>query len=237
MIASATGEMRLVVPAWGCILLTGVGVVYLVLGTRWPRLFDVLSMTFLGCVAGMVVSSWIPLAHPLVIVIGGVLLGGLSAVARNIAHAVLASVILAAVLSTLAALVVGEGGYTSYLVLNLSDKSYSTQWSGPNLARDPILAAFLTGLLIGATVATARIRFSRRLVTSAQGAALILVGLVELITVLRGEGWASLAAVYPLTLGACWLCLVAIGLVVQRALAMRSEQWDAEDEEMDEGGG
>ena len=236
MIASATGQMRLVIPAWGSILLVGVGVVYLVLGTRWPRLLNVLSMTFLGCIVGMVLSLWIPLGQPLVIVIGGVLLGGLSAFFRNVAHAVLGAVVLAVVLSTLAANCLGEGGYASYLVLNLSDKSYSTQWPGPNLARDPILAAFLTGSLIGATVAVVRLRFSRRLVTSAQGAALILVGVVELITGIRGAGRTLLAADYPMTLSACWLCLVAIGLVIQQTLQRRDEQWDVEDQDMAEGG-
>ncbi len=235
MIASATREMQPLIPPWGSIILVGVGVVYLVLGTRWPRLFNVLSMTFLGCVAGMVLSSWIALPQPLVIVIGGVLLGGLSAFFRNVAHAALGAVILAAVLSTLVANCLGEGGYASYLVLNLSDKSYSTQWPGPNLARDPVLAASLTGLLIGATVAVRWAWFSRRLVTSAQGAALVLVGLVRLIPVIGGAGRTSPAAEYPMTLSACWLCLVAIGLVIQRALEQRDEQWDREDENMQEG--
>jgi len=233
MIASATPEMRLVIPTWGCVLLAGAGVVYLVFGTRWPRLFNVLSMTLLGCVAGMVLSPCVPLAQPLVIVIGGVLLGGLSAFLRSVAHPVLSAVVLAAVFSALAALAVGEGGHTSYLVLNLADRSYSTQWSGPNLACDPVLAAFLTGLLAGATVAVVWVRFSWRLVTSAQGAALILVGLVELIAVWRGEGRTPLTTSYPLTLGACWLCLVAIGLVVQHTLAARSERWETEAEDMD----
>ena len=236
MMASATGEMRLVIPVWGSILLVAAGVVYLVLGTRRLRLLNVLSMTFLGCIVGMVLSLWIPLAQPLVIVMGGVLLGGLSAFFRNVAQAVLGAVVLAVVLSMLAANCLGEGGYASYLVLNLSDNSYSTQWPGPNLARDPILAAFLTGSLIGATVSVVRLRFSRRLVTSAQGAALILVGVVELITGIRGAGRTLLAADYPMTLSACWLCLVAIGLVIQQTLQRRDEQWDVEDQDMAEGG-
>ncbi|KPK47072.1 MAG: hypothetical protein AMK72_08910 [Planctomycetes bacterium SM23_25] len=235
MMASATGEMRLVIPLWGSIVLVGAGAVYVVFGSRWPRLFNVLSMTFLGCIAGMVLSAWVPLGQPVVIVIGGVLLGGLSAFLRHVAHAILGAVVLAAVFSTLTANGLGEQGYGSYLVLNLSDTSYSTQWSGPNLARDPVLAAFLTGLLVGATVAVVRVRFSRRLIASAQGAALILVGLVELVAGLGGGGQASLAAAYPMTLSACWLCLVAIGLVVQRTLEQRAERWDTEDESMEEG--
>ena len=235
MMASATGEMRLVIPLWGSIVLVGAGAVYVVFGSRWPRLFNVLSMTFLGCIAGMVLSAWVPLGQPVVIVIGGVLLGGLSAFLRHVAHAILGAVVLAAVFSTLTANGLGEQGYGSYLVLNLSDTSYSTQWSGPNLARDPVLAAFLTGLLVGATVAVVRVRFSRRLIASAQGAALILVGLVELVAGLGGGGQASLAAAYPMTLSACWLCLVAIGLVVQRTLEQRAERWDTEDESVEEG--
>ena len=235
MIASTTGQTQLVIPAWGSILLVGVGVVYLVLGTRWPPLFNVLSMTFLGCVLGMVLSLWVPLGQPLVIIIGGVLLGGLTAFLRNVAHAVLTALVLAAVFSTLTANCLGEEGYGSYLVLNVSDHRYSTQWSGPNLALDPVLAAFLTGLLVGATVAVARVRFSRRLVASAQGAALILVGLSELVAGLRGAGQPSVAGAYPITLSAGWLCMVAIGLVVQRTLEQHDEQWDVDDGNMEEG--
>lgn len=235
MMASATSQMQPVIPPWGSIVLVGVGVVYLVLGTRWPRLFNVLSMTFLGCMLGMVLSSWIPLVQPLVIIIGGVVLGGASAFLRNVAHAVLSAVVLAAVFATLVANCLGEEGYGSYLVLNLSDSSYSTQWRGPDLGRDPILAASLTGLLVGATVAVARIRFSRRLATSAQGAAVMLVAFTELAAAVRGPGEVSLATAYPMTLSACWLCLVAIGLIVQRTLEQRDEQWDTEQETIEEG--
>jgi hypothetical protein len=235
MMASATSQMQPVIPPWGSIVLVGVGAVYLVLGTRWPRLFNVLSMTFLGCMLGMVLSSWIPLVQPLVIIIGGVVLGGASAFLRNVAHAVLSAVVLAAVFATLVANCLGEEGYGSYLVLNLSDSSYSTQWRGPDLGRDPILAASLTGLLVGATVAVARIRFSRRLATSAQGAAVILVAFTELAAAVRGPGEVSLATAYPMTLSACWLCLVAIGLIVQRTLEQRDEQWDTEQETIEEG--
>ncbi len=235
MMASATSQMQPVIPPWGSIVLVGVGAVYLVLGTRWPRLFNVLSMTFLGCMLGMVLSPWIPLVQPLVIVIGGVVLGGASAFLRNVAHAVLSAVVLAAVFATLVANCLGEEGYGSYLVLNLSDSSYSTQWRGPDLGRDPILAASLTGLLVGATVAVARVRFSRRLATSAQGAAVILVAFTELAAAVRGPGEVSLATAYPMTLSACWLCLVAIGLIVQRTLEQRDEQWDTEQETIEEG--
>ena len=235
MMASATSQMQPVIPPWGSIVLVGVGAVYLVLGTRWPRLFNVLSMTFLGCMLGMVLSSWIPLVQPLVIIIGGVVLGGASAFLRNVAHAVLSAVVLAAVFATLVANCLGEEGYGSYLVLNLSDSSYSTQWRGPDLGRDPVLAASLTGLLVGATVAVARIRFSRRLATSAQGAAVMLVAFTELAAAVRGPGEVSLATAYPMTLSACWLCLVAIGLIVQRTLEQRDEQWDTEQETIEEG--
>jgi hypothetical protein len=222
--------MRLVIPPWGCILLFGVGAVYMVLGARWPRLFDVLSMTFLGCVVGLVVSQWVALAQPLVIAAGGVLLGGLSAVFRSVAHAVLASVMLAVVASMLVALIVGDAGFTSYLAVNLSDTSYSTQWSAPNLAHDAVLAAVVTGLLAGAALALAHRRLSRRLVPSAQGAALILLGVTELVGAGRAPGRPSLATEYPLTLAAGWVCLLAIGMRIQRSVETVSGDWDgAED--------
>lgn len=227
MLAATTGELRLAIPAWGCILLMGMGAVYLLFGARWPRFFNVLSMTVLGCALGMVISGWVPLAQPVVIIVGGLLCGGLTAFFRNVTHAVLASIVLATVLASLAALAVGKDGFTSYLVLNLSDRAFSTRISGPNLAHDPVLAAGLTGLLVGATVAIARFGFSQRLVTAVQGAGLILVGAVELITFYRGEGRPSLATEFPLTLAACLLCLVAIGLVAQQALARTAEPWEA----------
>lgn len=229
-LAAATEVMRLVIPPWGCILLLGVGAVYLVLGARWPRLFDVLSMTFLGCVIGLVVSQWVPLAQPLVIALGGVVLGGLSAVFRGVAHAVLASVMLAAVASMLVGLIVGDEGFTSYLAVNLSDTSYSTQWSAPNVAHDAVLAAVVTGLLAGAALALAHRRLSRRLVTSAQGAALILLGVTELVGAWRAQGRPSLATDYPLTLTAAWACLLVIGLQIQRAVEQASGDWDAAEE-------
>ena len=231
MLALTTGEFRLDIPVWGCILLAGVGVVYLVLGSRWPRLFNVLSMTVLGCIIGMVAASWIPLAQPIVIIIGGLVLGGLTAFFRDVMHAVLSAIVLGAVLSTLAALAVGQGGFTSYVVLNVSGRSFSTQVSGPNLACDPVLAAGLAGLLIGATVAVAWPRFNQRLVTAAQGAALVVIGFVEIISSYRGDGQPPLARAFPLTLSACWVCLVAIGLVAQRALARPEHAWDGRPDE------
>ena len=231
MLGSTMGELRLVIPVWGCIPVAGLGVVYLLLGSRWPRVFNVLSMTVLGCIVGMVVASWVPLAQPIVIIIGGLVLGGLTAFLRDVMHAVLAATVLAAVLATLAALAVGQGGFTSYLVLNVSGRSFSTQISGPNLASDPVLAAALTGLLIGATAAVAWPRFNQRLTSAAQGAAILLIALVQIITACRGEAQPSLALAYPLTLSASWLCLVAIGLVAQPALARPEEGDDTRGED------
>jgi hypothetical protein len=228
-LAAATEVMRLVIPPWGCLLLIGAGTVYLVLGARWPRLFDVLSMTFLGCVIGLVVSQWVPLAQPLVIAAGGVVMGGLSALFRGVAHAVLASVVLAAVASTLVALIVGEEGFTSYLAVNLSDTSYSRQWPGPNLAHDAVLAAVVTGLLAGTALALAHRGLSRRLVPSAQGAALILLGVAEWVGGAGDPGRLALAADYPLTLTAGWVCLLVIGLRIQRSVQEASGDWDTAD--------
>jgi hypothetical protein len=227
MLASSIGELRPAIPAWGCILLAGLGVVYLLLGSRWPRVFDVLSMTVIGCIVGLVAASWVPLAQPIVIIIGGVLLGGLTAFFRNVMQAILSSIVLAVVVSTLAALAVGQDGFTSYLVLNVSGRSFPTQVPGPNVASDPVLAAGLTGLLAGATIALAWPRLNQRLVTAMQGAALVLIGTVAVIAACRGEGRPSLAVAYPLTIAACLACLVAIGLVAQRALARPDEAWDS----------
>ena len=229
-LAATTEMMRLSIPPWGCILLIGAGAVYLVLGARWPRLFDVLSMTFLGCVIGLVVSQWVPLAQPLVIATGGVAVGGLSAAFRTVAHAVLASVMLAAVASTLVALIVGDAGFTSYLAVNLSDTSYSTQWSAPNLAHDAVLAAVVTGLLAGSALALGHPRLSRRLVPSAQGAALVLLGVTEWVRAAGDPGRLSLAADYPLTLTAGWVCLLVIGLRIQRSVQEASGDWDTNGE-------
>jgi hypothetical protein len=226
MLAAATGELHLLIPVSGAIVLVVLGAAYLGFGTLLPRLFAVLSMTVVGCAVGMVASAWVPLAQPVVVIAGGLLLGGLTAFFQNISQTVLTAVVLAAVLATLAALVVGPAGFVSYLVVNTSDASYSILISGPNLSRDPILAAALTGLLAGATVAVVRFQFSRSLATVVQGAAVILVGIVELVPSTRG-GHGSVGADYPLTLTACWLCLVAIGLVSQRAIVRYKQTWNS----------
>jgi len=222
-IAAATEEMRLVIPPWGCVLLLGVGTVYLVLGSRWSRLLTVLSMTFLGCVLGLVASQWVPMAQPLVIAAGGVLVGGLAALFRDVAQAVLTSLVLGTVLMVLAGLVVGDEGFTSYLAVNLSDTSYSTQWSAPNLAHDAVLAAFLTGLLAGAAVGLGYPRVSRRLTAAGQGAALLIVGVTELFGAWRSPAQPSLASQYPLTLTACWVCLTVIGMRIEQAVERLDE--------------
>jgi len=222
-VTTATEQMRLVIPPWGCVLLLGVGTVYLIVGSRWSRLFTVLSMTFLGCVLGLVVSQWVPLVQPLVIAVGGVVVGGLAALFRDIAQAILTSLVLGAVLTVLAGLVVGDEGFTSYLVLNLSDTSYSTQWSAPNLTHDAVLAAFLTGLLAGAAVGLGRPRISRRLTAAGQGAALVLVGVTELVGAWRSPAQPSLASLYPLTLTASWVCLTVIGMGIERAVERLDE--------------
>ncbi|MBL7141208.1 MAG: hypothetical protein ISS74_09900 [Planctomycetes bacterium] len=222
-LAAATEQMRLAIPPWGCVLLLGVGTAYLVLGSRWSRLFTVLSMTFLGCIIGLVVSQWVPLAQPLVIAAGGVVVGGLAALFRDVALAVLVSLVLAAVLMVLAGLIVGDQGFTSYLAVNLSDTSYSTQWSAPNLAHDAVLAAFLTGLLAGAAIGLGYPAVSRRLAAAGQGAAILLVGVTELVGAWRSEAEPSLASQYPLTLTACWVCLVVIGMRVAQAVERLDE--------------
>jgi len=225
MLAEITGELRLTIPAWGSVLLLLLGAAYLVFGTRWPRLFDVLSMTVLGCMGGLVACVWIPLVEPLVVIIGGVILGGLTALFRRILHAVLAALVLAGVLANLAALAMGPDGFASYLVVSLSKGGYSVRLSGPNLSRDPVLAALLAGLLVGTTIAVWRFRFSERLVTCAQGAVLVLFGAASIVTEYRGGERPSLAAAFPLTLSVLWICLTVIGLLAQAALARRWEQW------------
>jgi hypothetical protein len=226
MLAATAGELRLAVPDWGSVLLVLVGVAYLVFGSSRPRLFGVLSMTVLGCMVGLVACPWIPLWQPAVIIIGGLVLGGLTAFFRNVCHALLSAAVMAAVLASLAALAVGPRGFVSYLAVNLSNHSYSVQISGPNLACDPVLAAAVVGLLAGATVAVWRLAFSGRLITSTQGAALIVFGLASLITTFRGEGQPSVATAFPLTVGALWLCLVVIGLLAQAEIARRRSQWE-----------
>jgi len=219
MLAAATGELNLVIPFWGSVLLALVGVVYLVFGSRWPRLFDVLSMTVFGCAVGFHVSQWVPVWQPLVIVAGGLALGGLTAFFRTMAHAVLAGLVLAAIFAHLAALALGPGGFASYLVFVVPDRSYSMQMSGPNLSEDAVLAASLAGLVLGASVAVTRFGFSERLVTSAQGAALLVLAAIHVTGLYREAASPSLTQTFPLTLAAGWVCLVGIGLAAQRAVA------------------
>jgi len=230
MPAATTNELRLTIPMWGSGLLALLGVAYLVWGGRWRRLFGVLSMTILGCLVGLVACIWVPLAQPLVVVIGGLVLGGLTAFFRKVSHVVLAAVVLATIFSILAALAVGPGGFASYLVVNLSDRSYSIRVSGPDLASDPVLAAGLVGLLFGVTLAIVRFHFSEHLILCAQGAALTVLGATGLLATCIGEDPASLATAFPLSLGAAWLSLLVIGMVIQRALG----RWSAEDEEVAE---
>jgi len=227
MLAAGAGELHLVIPVWGAILLVLVGVAYLGFGALLPRLFTVLSMTVVGCAVGMAASAWVPLAQPVVVIVGGLILGGLTAFFQNVLHVVLTAVVLGAVLAMLAALIVGPPGFTSYMGLGAAEAGSSAQLSGPDLSRDPILAAALTGLLVGAAVAIVRFQFSRSLATVVQGAGIIVVGLAELVRATRDGGRPPLSAEYPLTLTACWLCLVAVGLVSQRAIARHMEARDS----------
>jgi len=212
-------ELELVIPLWGSVLVALVGMVYLVFGSRWPRLFDVLSMTVLGCTAGLQASEWVPVWQPLVIIAGGIALGSLTAFFRTVAHAVLAGLVLAAIFAHLAALALGPGGFASYLVFAVPDRSYSMQMSGPNLGEDAVLAACLVGLALGAGVAVTRFGFSERLVTSAQGAALLVLAAIHIAGLYRETAPPSLTQTFPLTLAAGWVCLVGIGLAAQRAVA------------------
>jgi len=240
VLAASTTELRFLIPAWGDIVLALVGTVYLVFGGRWPRVFDVLSMTVLGCMVGLVASIWVPLHPAIVICVGGIVVGGLTAFFRSVVHAVLTGIVLAAVFSVLAALAVGREGFASYLVVDFSPKSYSMRIAGPNLANDPVLAAGLVGLLAGVAIAIMRFDFSDRLATSAQGAAVIIVGATQRINQLRGEDHVPLSQTFPLTLAAAWLCLLAVGLACQAAMgewaAMReaAAEFPGEDEDMRE---
>jgi hypothetical protein len=228
MLAAAVAESHRI-PLWGAILLALLGVAYLGLGLVLPRLLTVLSMTVAGCVFGMTLSSWLPLSPVIVVIAGGLVVGGLAAFFQKISHAVLVAVVLASVLATLTALVVGPTAFVPYIARAASSTTDASQISGPDLSRDPVLAAALTGLLIGATVAATRFQFSRTLVTAAQGAALILLGLVELVRMTRTTGGSSLGVDYPLTLSACWMCLTAIGLVTQRAVDRYKQSWTSPD--------
>lgn len=168
MLAAATMELRLVIPTWGDALLMAVGSGYLVVGGRWPRLFDVFSMTVIGCVVGLVVGNWVPLHPAIVISAAGIVVGGLAALFRNVGHAVLTGIVLAAAFSVLAAMAVGADGFASYLVTDVSAKSYAMRIYAPNLANDAVLAGALVGLLIGAAIAVLRFSYGR-LATSARG--------------------------------------------------------------------
>ncbi len=202
-------------PPWGAVGLIVLGGLYLLLGSRWARLFDVLSMTVVGCAAGLLVSPWVPLHQALVVVLGGILLGGLTAFFRRAAHGVLTAIVLGVALSSFAAAAIGVDGRVSYLMVDLTERGYSSvEVPAPNLGKDPVLAAWLTGLLIGGAVAALRFRFSERLATSAQGAALIVVGCAYLLARHR----AGLAEGYPVSIGATWLCLTAIGVAAQGAI-------------------
>ena len=218
MLAGSTAELRFLIPAWGDILIALIGAAYLVFGGQWPRLFDVLSMTVLGCLVGLVASVWVPIHAAIVIGIGGLLVGGLTAFFRNIAHAILTGLVLAAVFSVLAGLAAGQNGFASYLVVDVSVKSLPMKIAGPNLAYDPVLAATLAGLLAGVTLAVVRFDLSDRVATCVQGAALVILGALQAANLERGENQVSLAELYPLTLAAGWLCLVAVGLAGQAAM-------------------
>lgn len=226
MLAAASTELRFLVPAWGDALIALVGLAYLVLGGRWARLFDVLTMTVIGCAAGLVASVWVPLHVAILISAGGILVGGLTAFFRNIAHALITGLVLAAALSVMAGLAVGKNGFASYLVADISLKNAALCLPGPNLASDPVLAVTLMGLLAGVTLAVVRFELSDRVATCAQGAALVLLGAVQLANQVRGEGAPSIADLYPLTMAAAWLCLGAVGLAAQGAVhewALRRE--------------
>lgn len=142
--------------------------------------------------------------------------GGLTAFFRTVAHGVLAAVVIGMALASLAGLMAGADGFASYLVVDLSERTYSIQVHGPNLANDAVLAAWLTGLLAGGAVALMRFRFSEWLVTSAQGAGLIVFAFAQLVVRRLPE----FIATHPLTLAASWLCLAVIGIAVQRAIGL-----------------
>ncbi len=217
MLAATAGELRLVLPVWGSALLGLLGLAYLVFGGRWPRVFDVLSLTVIGCGVGLMASPLLPAPQWLVIVAAGIVAGGLGAFFRTVLHAVLAAIVTAGVLAHLAALAVGPDGFASYLFF----EKYGRLVPGPNLKCDPVLAAGLVGLVLGATLAVTRFKFSERFLTSAQGAVLLLVAGAEVVSQYYGPERLSLAESYPLTLAAAWVCLVGVGLVAQAALGPR----------------
>ncbi len=217
-----SAPLNLLVPDWGAALLAIIGGWYLVFGGRWATLFDVLSLTVLGCGAGLLASAFVPLPDWLLVVIGGVVVGGLAAFFRTIAHVVLAAAVFAVVLATLTALALPEEGFATYLLMDVRERAYEVSVRGPNLAADRVLAAALAGLLGGATVAVLRFRFSRHLVTAAQGAALVVLGVAHLAAT-RATGAVPLHEGYPLTLASSWMLLTGIGIVVQRVLCARRD--------------
>jgi hypothetical protein len=234
MLAATTGTLRVAIPLWGSIVLTLAGVAYLVLGARWRQTFDVLSMTVLGCLAGLLSCGWAALSPPLAIILGGAILGCVTAFFGKVCHAILAAVSLATVLATGAALAAGPRGFTSYMVAGIAGGGDSVHVSGPNLACDPVLAAALIGLVGGALVAALRRELSYRLVTGAQGAALVVLGMAAIVAGLRGEERPPVTTAFPLTTDVVWFLMVVAGLLVQSALARkraaRQEASDASEE-------
>jgi hypothetical protein len=220
-LAETTAELRFTIPAWGSALLVLIGVVYLVFGTWWRRAFDVLSMTVLGGVVGLVVGSRATVPVPVLVILGGLVLGGLTAVFGRVLHVVLAAFVLATILAVGAALVVGPGGFTSYVVMGTAESGSGVHLIGPNLARDAVLAAALAGLAGGVAVAVALFQFSERLATCVQGAALVVLAAAALGTRMRSDSLPPLTTAYPLTLSVIWIGLVAAGLAVQTGLSRR----------------
>lgn len=217
-LAEAAVPVRLSVPPWGGVMLAVVGAAYLLLGSRAARIFDVLSMTLLGCAVGLALSAHVPLNQSLLVILSGIALGGLTAFFRTVAHGILSALVMGITLATFAALAIGPEGFAPYLEKDVESGGFAILFTGPNLTADPVLAAGLAGLLGGAAVASLKWRMSERLITSAQGAGLVVWGLVQVVRLWRGAGAESLVASYPLTLGASWVCLTAIGMAAQKAL-------------------
>jgi hypothetical protein len=213
MLAQATGELQFAIPLWGDVLLFLVGAAYLVLGSRWPRLFDVLSLTVLGCLGALVTAVWSPLPQAAVVVLGGLVLGLLGAIFRRVSHAVLAAVAMAVILATGAALIVGQNGFALYMVVEQQDAGRPLMVNWPSLACDAVLASALAGLLGGAAMAIWRMDASERFITAAQGSALII------LAVTGGLARVSPAAAYPLTLAVLWAAVAAAGMVIQHRLS------------------
>jgi hypothetical protein len=220
VLAGATRTLELAVPVWGGALLAGAGLVYLAAGGLWPLVFDVLSLTVLGCGVGLVVAAWVPMAPWAVLVAGGLAFGVVGAFARRAAHIVLTAGVLATIFATLAALAVGPEGFVAYVVEPVGGEGYATEIGAPSWRSDPVLAAGLAGLLVGAALASLKFDWSERVVTAAQGAALVELGAVELAGHALADG-PAIAERFPMTLAASWAVLLALGLVVQTGLAAR----------------